>query len=99
MRLNITNDKPHMIDFLKQYLNQTLLNQKVEAVINGIKYEGTINTDITIQYTEPYYVMTVIIGEEKEDIPLLIDKTRIRIGKTLFFFETERHATIIEIMS
>jgi len=97
MRLNIANDKPQMIDFLDKYLNVHLLNQHVEAVVNGIKYEGKITKNITFEYRKPYYVMTVHIGEVTEEIPFLLDKSRIRIGKTLFFFETERHATVIEI--
>lgn len=97
MRLSIANNKPQMIDFLDKYLNFHLLNHHVEAVVNGIKYEGEISETITFTQKNEYYVMTVHIGESIEEIPILLDKTRIRIGKTLFFFETERHATVIEI--
>ncbi|MFP3727102.1 hypothetical protein U8V72_18150 [Priestia filamentosa] len=97
MRLSIASNKPQMIDFLDKYLNSHLLNQYVEAVVNGIKYEGNISENITFTQKEPYYVMKIRIGEKVEEIPILLDKTRIRIGKTLFYFETERHATVVEI--
>lgn len=97
MRLSIASNKPQMIDFLDNYLNSHLLNQHVEAVVNGIKYEGEVTEVITFVQKEPYYVMKISIGNSLEEIPLLLDKTRIRIGKTLFYFETERHATVIEI--
>lgn len=99
MRLNISNDKPYMIEILEAYLNYTLYNQEVEAIINGIKYEGKIEEKINFSKTDNYHVMTVVIGSEKEHIPLLLDKTKIRVGKSLFVFETEKHNTVIEISS
>lgn len=98
MRLSISSDKPYMIEILESYLNQTLFGSEVEAIINGIKYVGIINDKITFSKKNEYFVMTVKIGEEKENIPLLLDKTKVRVGKSLFVFETENHSTVIEII-
>lgn len=99
MRLSISNDKSYMINILEAYLNQTLYNKYVEAIINGTKYEGRVEERITFSQSKGYYVMTVFIGKEKEEIPLLLDKTKIRVGKNLFVFETEKHSTVIELSS
>lgn len=88
-----------MIDYLASYLNKTLHNQHVEAIINGKKYDGIIEKEIIFEKQEPYYVMTLHIGNNQEEIPILVEKTIIRIGKTLFVLETEKHSTVIEIQS
>lgn len=98
MRLNISNDKPYMIDYLLVYLNKNLANKEVEAIINGVKYEGITSDSFSLEEQAPYQVLVLSINGEEERIPLLLDKTKIRIGKTLFVLETETHSTVIEIL-
>lgn len=98
MRLNISNDRPYMIDFLVEYLNKTLTNKEVEAIINGIKYEGLTGDSFTLEEKSPYHVLVFSINGLEEKVPLLYDKTKIRIGKSLYVLETETHSTIIEVL-
>ena len=87
-----------MIDFLKTYLDNVLAGEKVEAIINGLKYKGTVNDEISIEYKEPYHIIILKIDGEIEKIPVLLDKTKIRVGKETFVFQTERHNSVIEII-
>jgi hypothetical protein len=98
MRLNISKDKPYMIEFLLDYLNKTLVNKEVEAIINGVKYEGFIGEIFTLEEKPPYQVLVFTVNGIQEKVPLLIDKTKIRVGKSLYVLETETHSTVIEII-
>lgn len=98
MRLNISNDRPYMIEFLVEYLNKTLVNKEVEAIINGLKYEGLTGDSFILEEKSPYQVLVFSINGIEEKVPLLNDKTKIRIGKSLYVLETETHSTIIEVL-
>lgn len=100
MKLNISSDEPYVLNTLQNHLNNMFINQKVEAVINGRKYQGFINEEIIISEQEPYQVLIVKIGDVEEKIPVLSsNKTVIRIMKKLVLLETESHHTLIEIIN
>lgn len=95
MRLHITNDKNALVEMICHYLSLLLVGRKVDLIINGSKFTGTVKK-ISLENDEDSYLV-VTVDKQTKKIPLL-DETKARFGNDLVVLETKAHTTVIEVL-
>lgn len=96
MRIHIANDKSALVDLIREYLSNILIERRVDLIINGTKTTGII-TELQLEDSEEESYLIIKLNKEEKKIPLL-DETKARFGKDLVVLETRAHTTVIEVL-
>jgi hypothetical protein len=94
MRFNITDKKNETVSFLYEFLLKKVNQKSIRIILNGKQVEGIVNKLILDE--EKYNWIRLEMDEENFEIPFT-EGTTIRFDRSLFYFETSQHHTLIYV--